>query len=89
MYVLKYVRVTISFYAIKINGDGELIWEKKIERNASIYAYDMIETKNHNYLFTGKYAHDVNNSDIFLYGPNIQNNSLTQITDLLINSFFA
>jgi hypothetical protein len=55
-----------AFYAIKINGDGELIWEKKIERNASIYAYDMIETKNHNYLFTGKYAHDVNNSDIFL-----------------------
>jgi hypothetical protein len=55
-----------SFYAFKINQNGELLWTKSIEKNASVYAYDVIERSNGNFLFTGKYAFNIDNSDIFL-----------------------
>lgn len=55
-----------SFYAVKFTEWGDVIWEKSIEENASIYAYDVIERSNGNYLFTGKYAYDRDDSDVFL-----------------------
>ncbi len=55
-----------SFYAVKFDTSGTIFWEKTIEQDASIYANDVIETKNSNYLFTGKYSHNPDNSDVFL-----------------------
>ena len=78
-----------SFYALKIGTDGELLWEKKISEDASIYAYDVIENAKGNYVFTGKYATELENSDLFLIelnksGDIISNQDQTANNEILI-----
>ena len=78
-----------SFYALKISMDGELLWEKKISEDASIYAYDVIENAKGNYVFTGKYATELENSDLFLIelnksGDIISNQDQTANNEILI-----
>jgi hypothetical protein len=67
-----------SFYAFKINQGGELLWTRTISKNASIYAYDVVERENGNFLFTGKYAYSESNSDIFLLELTSQGESILQ-----------
>jgi hypothetical protein len=55
-----------SFYAFKINKEGDLLWERKLSANASIYAYDVIESAKGTFLFTGKYAETKNDAQVFL-----------------------
>lgn len=67
-----------SFYAIKITKNGELLWERKISADASIYAYDIIEMRKGNYLFTGKYAYDVDRADVFILEMDKDGNAVEQ-----------
>jgi hypothetical protein len=55
-----------SFYAFKINQEGELLWERKLSADASIYAYDLIESTKGTLLFTGKYAKSKDDAQVFL-----------------------
>lgn len=65
-----------SFYAFKISEYGDLIWERKIEEEASIYANDVVErSSNGNLLFTGKYTVNYNNDDVFLLELNSEGES--------------
>ena len=55
-----------SFYAFKMDQYGDLIWERKLSTEASIYAYDVIESSNGSFLFTGKYAYSKEDAQVFL-----------------------
>ena len=55
-----------SFYALKIDEFGSVIWEKKIEDSASIEAFDVIQRANGNFLFTGRYTQNFGNDDVFV-----------------------
>ena len=55
-----------SFYAVKFDTLGLTKWEKVVSGNASIYANDVFEKNNSNYLFTGNYIFNPDNSDIFV-----------------------
>ena len=78
-----------SFYAFKITQEGELLWTRTIEKDASIYAYDVIERSSGDFIFTGKYAHNIDNSDIFLLeldkqGQIIFQSSQSEIDDVVV-----
>lgn len=67
-----------SFYAFKINLDGELLWERKLSADASIYAYDVIESSAKTYLFTGKYAFSREDAQMFLVELDKDGNSISR-----------
>ncbi|RLD23193.1 MAG: hypothetical protein DRI54_07660 [Bacteroidetes bacterium] len=57
-----------ALYVLKIDLDGEQLFERRIEGIDAVYGYDIIENTSGNYMITGTYTIDESDKDVFLLG---------------------